>query len=173
MRIEEATEASVPAITAIYNEAVRSTTAVWNSSTVDEADRLRWLEAHRAADHPVLVALDDAEEVVGYATFGDWRAWEGYRYTVEHSVYVRGDQRGRGVGEQLLVALIGRARALGKHVLVAGVEAGNAASIGLHEKLGFRRVGYLPQVGRKFERWLDLVFLQLILDPDRPLATRR
>ncbi|APX33214.1 GNAT family N-acetyltransferase [Brachybacterium sp. P6-10-X1] len=163
MTIDEATDASVPAITAIYNDAVRSTTAVWNSSTVDLADRAEWLAEHRAAGHPVLVALDDELEVVGYATFGDWRAWEGYRYTVEHSVYVRGDQRGQGIGEQLLVELISRARELGKHVLVAGIEAGNAASIGLHEKLGFRQVGFFPQVGRKFDRWLDLVFLQLTL----------
>lgn len=83
---------------------------------------------------------------------------------MEHSVYVRADQRGRGVGIALMTALIGRARAIGKHVMVAGVEADNAASIRLHEKLGFERVGRLPQVGAKFGRWLDLAFLQLTLD---------
>ncbi|GAA1489279.1 GNAT family N-acetyltransferase [Brachybacterium sacelli] len=168
MNIEEATDASLPAITAIYNDAVLHTTAVWNASRVDEADRAVWLAEHRTAGHPVLVALDDDREVVGYATFGTWRAWEGFRFTAEVSVYVRGNQRGQGVGENLLRELVSRAREAGMHVLVAGVEAGNAASIRLHEKLGFREVGRFPQVGWKFGRWLDLSFLQLTLEGGTP-----
>ena len=105
-----------------------------------------------------------ADSAVGYASFGDWRAWDGYRHTVEHSVYVRTDQRGKGVGEALMHALIKRARRIGKHVMVAGIEAKNAGSIRLHEKLGFEHVGHLKQVGTKFGGWLDLLFLQLILD---------
>ena len=102
--------------------------------------------------------------VMGYASFGDWRAFDGFRHTVEHSVYVAPDRQGAGVGRALMVALIDRAWALGKHVMVAGVEAGNQGSIRLHLGLGFRQVGLMPQVGAKFDRWLDLAFLQLVLD---------
>jgi phosphinothricin acetyltransferase len=112
----------------------------------------------------VLVAVSSAEGVLGYASFGDWRAWDGYRHTVEHSVYVRADQRGKGVGEALVRALIERARKIGKHVMVAGIEANNVGSVRLHEKLGFEQVGHLKQVGAKFGSWLDLLFLQLVLD---------
>lgn len=167
MTIRSARADDAAAIAEIYNDAVQFTTAIWNETTVDAADRARWMEDHRAAGYPVLVAVDEADTVLGYATFGDWRAWEGYRHTVEHSVYVRSDQHRRGLGEALLRELIERARELGKHVLVAGIESGNAGSIRLHEKLGFVEVGRLPHVGAKFGRWLDLVFLQLVLD-DRP-----
>lgn len=105
--------------------------------------------------------------MLGYASFGDWRAFGGYRHTVEHSVYVRADTRGAGIGRALMQALILRARGLGKHVMVAAIEAGNAGSIRLHEKLGFQQVGHLNEVGTKFGAWLDLVFLQLVLDRRR------
>jgi phosphinothricin acetyltransferase len=121
---------------------------------------------------PLLVAVGEHGDVLGYASFGDWRAFEGYRHTVEHSVYVREGQRGKGIGKVLMRALIERARALGKHAMVAGIEAKNAESIRLHETLGFEQVGYLKEVGTKFGAWLDLAFLQLTLDrrsdPDRP-----
>ena len=102
--------------------------------------------------------------MLAYASFGDWRAFEGFRLTVEHSIYVRDGQRGRGIASQLLPALIGRARAIGKHVMVAGIESGNAASIQLHTRNGFRITGEMPQVGVKFGNWLDLTFMQLTLD---------
>lgn len=164
MMIRDATEADVEGITAIYDDAVRTTTAIWNETLVDVADRLRWYAARRAAGFPVLVAVEETGRVAGYATYGDWRAFDGYRHTVEHSVYVARAARGRGVGEALMRELIERARGAGKHVMVAGIEAGNAVSIRLHEKLGFERVGLLPEVGCKFGRWLDLAFLQLRLD---------
>ncbi|GAB90998.1 GNAT family N-acetyltransferase [Gordonia rhizosphera] len=163
MEIRDAHRGDIAPITAIYNDAVEHTTAIWNDRTVDTADRERWLTDRQRIGYPVLVAVDDGE-VLGYASFGDWRAFDGYRHTVEHSVYVRGDAQGRGVGRLLMNALIERARSLGKHVMVAGIEAGNIGSIRLHERLGFTRVGLLPEVGTKFGSWLDLVFLQLILD---------
>ena len=164
MRIRTAEDRDVPVITAIYNDAVENTTAIWNDATADEADRLRWLAAHREADHPVLVAVDEDDSVLGYATYGPWRDFDGYARTVEHSVYVHRDARGAGIGRALMEELIDAARARGMHVMVAGIEAGNTGSIRLHEKLGFTRAGLLPQVGRKFGRWLDLAFLQLIVD---------
>jgi len=174
MRVRDAVDGDVEAILAIYNDAVAHTTAIWNERLVDLADRRAWLAARRAAGYPVLVAVDAADAVLGYASFGDWRAFDGYRHTVEHSVYVAAGARGAGLGRALMVALIERARALRKHVMVAGIEAGNTASIRLHETLGFARVGLMPEVGTKFGRWLDLAFLQLTLDdrrdPDGPAA---
>jgi L-amino acid N-acyltransferase len=161
MEVRDAGDADVPAITDIYNDAVKNSTAIWNDVTVDEANRRAWLSDRQKAGYPVLVAVHDADRVLGYASFGDWC---GYRHTVEHSVYVRADQRGKGVGEALMHALIERARRASKHVMVAGIEAGNAGSIRLHEKFGFERVGHLKQVGMKFGCWLDLLFLQLTLD---------
>lgn len=170
MQIRDAVDADAPAIAAIYNDAVVNTTAIWNEVQVDAANRVGWMADRRRLGYPVLVAVDGDGIVLGYASFGDWRAFDGYRHTVEHSVYVRADQRGGGIGKALMQALIGRARAIGKHVMVAAIEAGNQGSIALHEALGFRRTGLMPQVGMKFGRWLDLAFLQLILD-DRPTPT--
>lgn len=167
MQIRDAVDADAPAIAAIYNDAVVNTTAIWNEVQVDAANRVGWMEDRRRLGYPVLVAVDGDGIVMGYASFGDWRAFDGYRHTVEHSVYVRTDRRGGGIGKALMQALIARARDIGKHVMVAAIEAGNQGSIALHEALGFQRTGLMPQVGMKFGRWLDLAFLQLILD-DRP-----
>lgn len=167
MHLRDAVPDDIPGITAIYNDAVANTTAIWNEKTVDVANRARWLADRLAAGYPVLVAVEDGGTVLGYATFGDWRAFDGYRHTVEHSVYVAAGARGRGLGETLMRELLTRARLLGKHAMVAGIEAGNTASIRLHEKLGFTQVGLLPEVGCKFGRWLDLAFLQLTLDDRR------
>ncbi|MEI4472516.1 GNAT family N-acetyltransferase [Frigidibacter sp. MR17.24] len=167
MRIRDAVDGDAGAIAAIYNDAVETTTAIWNEATVDAANRVAWMVARRQAGFPVLVAVDEHDQVLGYASFGDWRAFDGYRGTVEHSVYVRGDCRGGGIGKRLMQALIEAARAMGKHVMVAAIEAGNAGSIALHRALGFTETGRMPEVGQKFGRWLDLVFLQLSLD-DRP-----
>ncbi|MBV1706202.1 MAG: GNAT family N-acetyltransferase [Hyphomicrobiales bacterium] len=164
MQLREATPDDIPAIMAIYNDAVLHTTAIWNDTQVDAANRLAWMSQRQASHYPVLVADAGAEGIIGYASFGDWRAFDGYRHTVEHSVYVRADQRGNGIGKLLLEALIVRARDLGKHVMIAGIEAGNKPSIRLHERLGFNEVARMPQVGTKFGQWLDLVFLQLMLD---------
>lgn len=164
MDIRDARSADAEGIAAIYNDAVAHTTAIWNDATVDAADRAAWIAARQASGYPVLVAVDRGDTVVGYASFGDWRPFDGYRHTVEHSVYVRSDQRGGGIGRALMLTLIERARRLGKHVMVAGVEAGNEGSLRLHERLGFEHAGTLRQVGTKFGAWLDLTFLQLTLD---------
>ncbi|WP_323670707.1 GNAT family N-acetyltransferase [Bombella dulcis] len=164
MKIRPARGEDITAITEIYNHAVSTTTAIWNERTVDEANRMEWLTAHEEADLPVLVAVDAEDRVAGYATFGPWRAWDGYRHTVEHSVYVHKDRRRAGIGQSLMTALLEEARQRDYHVMVAGIESGNAGSIHLHEKLGFSAVGQCRQVGCKFGRWLDLTFMQIILD---------
>jgi phosphinothricin acetyltransferase len=160
--VRDAADADLAAILAIYNEAVANTTAIWNEQPGDLDSRRAVLADRRAKSFPFLVA-ERAGEVVGYASFGDFRPFDGYRHTVEHSVYVRHDRRGESIGRTLVLALIERAQALGKHVMVGGIEAGNVASIRLHESLGFVVVGRLPEVGFKFGRWLDLLFMQKML----------
>lgn len=171
MQILDATAQHADGIAAIYNHAVEHTTAIWNERLVDAADRADWLAARQADGFPVLVATEeDGTTVLGYASYGPWRPHDGYRRTVEHSVYVREGLRGRGTGSALLTALIERACAQGLHVMVAGIDAANHGSVRLHERLGFTRVGVLPEVGTKFGRWLDLAFLQLVLERDAPAA---
>lgn len=162
--IRDALPDDLPGILDIYNDAVLNTTAIWNENPVDLANRQAWFEARGTQGYPILVAVD-ASGVLGYASFGDWRPFEGFRFTVEHSVYIRGDQRGKGLGPVLMTALIEHARDCGKHVMVAAIESGNAASIRLHERQGFVITGQMPQVGVKFGRWLDLTFMQLMLNP--------
>ncbi|KTT32790.1 acetyltransferase [Pseudomonas oryzihabitans] len=162
--VRDAIPADLPAILAIYNDAVANTTAIWNDNLVDLANRQAWFDLRADQGYPILVAEDANGEVVGYSSFGDWRPFDGFRHTVEHSVYVRNDQRGQGIGPRLMTMLIERARACDKHVMVAAIESGNLASIRLHERLGFLTTGQMPQVGTKFGRWLDLTFMQLMLE---------
>jgi phosphinothricin acetyltransferase len=161
--VRDATDDDLEAIRAIYNRAVTETTAIWNDTVVDLDDRRRWAAARRALGYPVLVA-EIGGVVAGYGSFGDFRAFDGYRATIEHSVYVGEAYRRQGVGRAILAELVVRARACGKHAMVAAIEAENHASIELHRTLGFADAGRLPEVGRKFGRWLDLAFLVLILD---------
>ncbi|MEU4014357.1 N-acetyltransferase family protein [Microbacterium sp. NPDC028030] len=166
VRIRDAETADLETITAIHNHAVLHTTAIWNEHEIDLADRVAWLADRTSRGYPVIVAVDGAG-VLGYASYAQWRPHSGYRHTVEHSVYVLDGQHGRGIGTALMTALIERARTAGMHAMIAGIESGNAASITLHERLGFVEVGRMPQVGAKFGRWLDLSMMQLVLD-DRP-----
>ena len=157
--VRPATESDLPAILAIYNDAVRNTTAIWNDTVVDLADRHAWWRSRVERGYPVLVGEAEGT-VVAYGSFGDFRAFDGYRFTVEHSVYVAHGSRRRGIASAVVMALIARADALGKHVMVAGIAADNEASIELHRKLGFVESGRMAEVGYKFGRWLDLVLMQ-------------
>ncbi|MGL3816650.1 N-acetyltransferase family protein [Klebsiella pneumoniae] len=163
MSIRPAIKDDCAAIAEIYNHAVVHTAAIWNDKTVDTDNRIAWFEARQLAGFPVLVNEENGV-ITGYSSFGDWRAFDGFRHTVEHSVYVHPDHQGKGLGRKLLVALIAEARRLNKHVMVAGIESQNHASLHLHETLGFITTGQMPQVGTKFGRWLDLTFMQLQLD---------
>ncbi|EPT0356665.1 N-acetyltransferase family protein [Enterobacter cloacae subsp. dissolvens] len=163
MIVRHACKEDCTAIGEIYNHAVLHTAAIWNDTTVDTDNRIAWFEARTLAGYPVLVSEENGI-ITGYASFGDWRAFDGFRHTVEHSVYVHPDHQGKGIGRMLMKALIVEARDIGKHVMVAGIEAQNHASIHLHQTLGFVTTGQMPQVGTKFGRWLDLTFMQLQLD---------
>jgi L-amino acid N-acyltransferase len=163
--VRPAQKSDLPGILAIYNEVIATSTAIYalEPSTLDE--RKSWLASRSAAGFPVLVATDSAGMVLGFSSFGEWRgAWAGYRYTVEHSVHVRADVRGRGIGRALVEALFPLALSLGKHVMIGGIDAENSASIRFHERLGFEPVAHFREVGNKFGRWLDLVFMQHFLD---------
>ena len=168
MTIRAATEADLPGILSIYNHAVEHTTAVfeYRPQTIDI--RREWFRAKQAAALPVFVAAD-GDRVLGFATYGPFRAWPAYKYSVELSVYVDADARRQGLGTALVRAVIANARARDLHVLMAGITADNVISLRLHERLGFREVAHIPQVGYKFGTWLDLKFLQLVLDgPSQP-----
>jgi phosphinothricin acetyltransferase len=159
MQIRDAVESDLPGLLAIYNDVIATSTAVYSYLPVTLEDRTQWWQTRIGQGYPVLVAVNESG-VLGFSTFGDFRAWPGYRFTVEHSVHVRADCRGQGVGRELVKALFPRATVLGKHVMIAGVDAANEASIRFHERLGFEKAAHLREVGHKFDRWLDLVFLQ-------------
>jgi L-amino acid N-acyltransferase YncA len=162
MKIEDASDSDLPEIVAIYNEAIATSTAVFSDQPVTVERQRRWLSDRRASGHPVIVARQEGA-VLGFASYGDFRPWPGYGLTVEHSVYVLAGRRREGIGRRLVLELLDRARRQGKHVVVAGIDAENRSSLLLHEQLGFEQVGRLPQVARKFDRWLDLVFLEILL----------
>jgi L-amino acid N-acyltransferase YncA len=163
--IRKALQDDVPSILGIYNEIIASSTAIYADDPVSLDNRMAWFAQQEERAYPVLVAIAPEGDVIGFSAFADWRgAWPGYRHTVEHSVHVRRDRRGAGVGRHLIEALFPYADALGKHVMIGGIDAANSASIRLHERLGFQQVAHFREVGRKFDRWLDLVFMQRVLD---------
>jgi phosphinothricin acetyltransferase len=172
VNIRLANEADLPAINAIYNHYVPISTTTYDLKPMTMAQRRKWFKG-REGIHPVTVALPaeetdqpgDATEksIVGWGALNTWRAKPGYRLTVENSVYVHPDHQRSGVGSAILLDQIERARQLGVHVIVAGIDAEQEASLALHYKHGFREVARFPQVGYKFDRWLDAVFMQLTL----------
>ena len=160
--VRDATLEDAGDILAIYNFAAINTTAVWTDGPADIASRREWIRARQEAGYPVLVAMK-GRDVVGFASFGDFRPFPGYRHTVENSVYVDERHHRLGIGRSLVTALVERASALNEHAMIAGIEAANIASLGLHASLGFVEVARMPEVGCKFGRWLDLVFMQKTL----------
>lgn len=163
MKIRDAEPRDIPAILALYNLAVRETTAAWTTKEETLDERLTWFESRKKQGLPVLVAADGADEVIGFASYGAFRAKEGYRLTAEHSVYVDPKSQRKGIGAMLLKRLMEVADAKGIHVLVGVIDGENSASIALHEKYGFELTGRMPEIGVKFGRWLDLILMTKIL----------
>jgi phosphinothricin acetyltransferase len=151
--IRAATVADAPAITAIWNHYIRDTTITFNPDEKTEAE----VAALIAAD-PCLV-WDDGQ-VLGFARYFQFRGGRGYRYSVEHTVQLRTDAGGRGIGRHLMVALCNHAAKAGKHAMWAGVSAENTGGVAFHAALGFETIATLPEVGHKFGRWIDLVLMQ-------------
>ena len=158
-----ADESDLAAILAIYNHAIETTTAVFDYRPHTLQMRRDWLQSKRTANCPIMVAVNNTE-VVGFATYGPFRAWPAYKYTVEHSVYVASTSRRRGIGRALVNEIVSEARRNQMHNVIAGIVSDNLPSLDLHRSLGFVDVGCVHQVGYKFGRWLDLKFLELLLD---------
>jgi L-amino acid N-acyltransferase len=169
VRLIECDRARSAEILAIFNEAILNSTALYDYKVRTMAMMDAWFDAKMKGNYPVIGAVGESGRLLGFATYGMFRERPAYKYTVEHSVYVDRECRGRGVGRTLLEAIIERARMQNYHVLIGGIDADNAVSIELHRKLGFTFCGEIRESGYKFGRWLHLQLYQLILDtPARP-----
>ena len=162
-------EAHAPAILDILNEAIVNSTSLYDYQPRGPETMAGWFKAKDAGRFPVIGAVEGTN-LLGFASYGTFRAWPAYKYTVEHSVYVHREHRGKGVGSGLMRRLIDAAREQQFHVMVGGIDADNRASIAMHDKLGFVHAGTVRHAGYKFGRWLDLAFYQLLLEtPARPV----
>ncbi len=163
-------DAHAAAILEIFNEAIVNSTALYDYRPRTLDSMVQWFEAKQNGDFPVIGAVDDSDFLLGFASYGTFRAWPAYKYSVEHSVYVHKDCRGQGIGYALMQQLISTAVEQQYHVMVGGIDIDNSSSIALHKKLGFVHVGTIQQAGFKFDRWLDLAFYQLLLEtPTHPV----
>lgn len=161
--LRPATVDDVPGILEIYNEVIVTSAAIYEDAPVALAERRAWFDARVAAGFPVLVA-EDADGIAGYASFGPFRPMPGFRHTVEHSVHVRADRRGRGLGRRLLAALLPIAADMRLHVMLGAIDGANEASLRLHRSLGFEPVARFPEIGRKFETWRDVIIVHRFID---------
>ena len=163
MIVRAATPADLPGILEIYNEAVLNTTASYDYEPRTLEHRTVWFENHVKDNYPVFVAANDQSRVVGWSALNRFHDRIGYRFTAENSVYVAADQRGKGIGTLLMPPLIDGARDRGLHAILALIDAENESSIRLHARFGFERAALLKQVGFKFNRWLDVVYMERLL----------
>ncbi len=163
MLIRPATVEDLPGILEIYNDAVLTTTATYDYEPRTMEHRRAWFDDHVKNNYPVFVAIDAAGRLVGWSALNRYHDRMGYRFTSENSVYVAADQRGHGIGKLLLAPLIDAARVRGLHSIIAAIDADNEASIRLHARFGFEKVGHFTQVGFKFGRWLDVVYMERIV----------
>jgi phosphinothricin acetyltransferase len=163
MNVRPATRDDLPGILEIYNEAVLNTTATYDYEPRTLEHRVAWFEDHVKHNYPVFVAVNGDGRVAGWSALNRYHDRKGYQFSTENSVYVAADQRGKGTGKLLLKPLIDAARERGLHAILAGIDAQNEASIRLHAAFGFVKVAHFKQVGFKFGRWLDVVYLELLL----------
>ena len=162
-------ETHADAILDIFNEAILNSTALYDYKPRARDSMTGWFKGKADAGFPVIGAVSSLGHLLGFATYGTFRAWPAYKYSVEHSVYVDARFRGRGIGKLLLKEIIAAAQGQYYHTLVGVIDASNFGSIRLHEALGFSCCGTIKQAGFKFGRWLDVMFYQLILaTPSRP-----
>jgi len=148
----------------IFNDAIVSSTALYDYKARAPESMVGWFKAKETGRYPVIGAIGDSGELVGFASYGIFRAWPAYKYSVEHSVYVQKAHRGKGIGLTLMRQLIAAAKEQQYHCMVGGIDIANAGSIAMHEKLGFKHAGTIEHAGFKFGRWLDLGFWQLLLE---------
>jgi phosphinothricin acetyltransferase len=163
VKVRPASQDDLSGILEIYNEAVLNTTATYDYDPRTIEHRLAWYDDHVKNNYPIFVAVNDQGRVVGWSALNQFHARIGYRFTSENSVYVAADQRGQGIGKLLMPPLIEGARQRGLHAILAGIDANNEASVRLHASFGFEKVAHLRQVGFKFGRWLDVIYMELLL----------
>lgn len=168
--LRPATRDDVPAMLAIYNHAVLHTTATYDYEPRTLDQRLAWFDDHARDGLPVLVITDAAGAIAGWSSLSRYHHKPGYRFTVENSVYVAEGHQRRGLGTRLLAPLIDAARASGLRAIIAVIDSANDASLRLHAKFGFEQVGHFRQIGFKFGRWLDVVYLERMIESGSPLA---
>jgi L-amino acid N-acyltransferase len=170
VRVIDCDRSRAAEILAILNEAIENSTALYDYRPRTMAMMNSWFEAKEKGTYPVIGAVDEQNRLLGFGSYGPFRNWPAYKYSVEHSVYVDKDCRGRGVGTLLLEAIIARARQQQYHNVIGGIDATNDVSIALHKRFGFQFCGRVQHAGFKFGRWLDLDFYQLVLDtPGQPV----
>ncbi len=163
-------DANAAQILEIFNNAIANSTALYEYQPRTMATMRMWFSAKAAGNFPVIGITNDDGVLLGFASYGTFRAFPAFKYSVEHSVYIHKDHRGIGLGRMLMAEIIAAAKAQQMHVLVGGIDASNESSIALHEKLGFTHAGTILQAGFKFGRWLDLAFYQLQLNtPANPI----
>jgi L-amino acid N-acyltransferase YncA len=162
MIVRPATREDLSGILDIYNDAVLNTTATYDYETRTLEHRVAWFDDHVKSNYPVFVAANDLGLIVGWSSLNRYHDRAGYRFTTENSVYVAADQRGQGIGKLLMPPLIQGARERGLHAIIGAIDAQNEASIRLHARFGFQKVGCFKQVGFKFGRWLDVVYMELL-----------
>lgn len=167
--IREANEKDLKDILEIYNDAILNTTAIYAYKIQTLEDRKQWYEKKKQDGYPVLV-FEKNDKVIGFATFGPFREWPAYKYTIEHSIYVHKDYRNQSIATKLMKEIIKIANKREYATLVAGIDAANEGSVKMHEKIGFKYSGTVTKAGFKFGKWLDLAFYQLNLTgPKMPL----
>jgi L-amino acid N-acyltransferase len=162
IQVRNATEKDLPAILTIYNDVIINTTAVYDYEPHTLEMRKAWFDTKKEQGFPVFVAEGNGK-LLGLSSIGPFRAWAAYKFSVENSVYVASEVRGKGIAKLLMPPIIEASKQLGMHTIIAGIDASNEASIQLHRHFGFEEVAHFKQVGYKFNRWLDLKFLQLII----------
>jgi phosphinothricin acetyltransferase len=163
MKLSACTFAQAPEILAIFNEAIANSTALYDYKPRTMAMMETWFETKAKGNYPVLGAFEDDGSLAGFASYGTFRAWAGYKYSVEHSVYVQAEKQRRGLGRLLLGGLIEAAKQQNFHTMIGGLDSENLASVRLHLAMGFTLCASIKQAGFKFGQWRDLEFYQLIL----------
>jgi len=161
--IRKADLTDIEAILEIVNDAILNSTAIYDYDVRTLKEQISWFEEKKEQNFPIIVAVDEDGKVVGFGTYGTFRMKIGFKFTVEHSVYVKESFSGKGIGKALLLELIALAKVQKLHVMIGCIDAENKGSIAFHEKLGFKKAGILKESGYKFDKWLDLQFMQLIL----------
>jgi len=163
IKIRKAKEKDIPEILEIINYEILNSTVIYDYEERSLAEQIDWFHTKEKKNMPVLVAEKEGQ-VAGYATFGIFRPWAAYQFSIEHSIYVHKDARGSGIGEKLMIELLQIAKERKYHTIIAGVDASNKGSYHFHKKFGFKEIGRFNQIGYKFDKWLDLIFMQLFVE---------